>query len=94
MAAVGRALMSRPKFLLLDEPSTGLAPLMVEGLRDYIIDINRKRGLTALLVEQNVKMALSAATRGYVLESGAITLQGSSEELSNSEEVRKAYLGI
>jgi len=94
MAAVGRALMNRPKLLLLDEPSTGLAPLMVNELRNFIVDINRKRGVTILLVEQNVKMALRAAKRGYVLESGAITLQGSSEELSSSDAVRKAYLGI
>jgi len=94
MAAVGRALMNRPKLLLLDEPSTGLAPLMVNELRNFIMDINRKRGTAVLLVEQNVKMALSAAKRGYVLESGVVTLQGSSEELSGSDAVRKAYLGI
>jgi branched-chain amino acid transport system ATP-binding protein len=94
MAAVGRALMNRPKLLLLDEPSTGLAPLMVNELRNFIVDVNRKRGVTVLLVEQNVKMALRAAKRGYVLESGAITLEGSAEELSSSDAVRKAYLGI
>jgi len=94
MAAVGRALMNRPRLLLLDEPTTGLAPLMVNQLRDYIADINRETSLTVLLVEQNVKMALSIAERGYVLESGSITMQDSSETLSKSDEVRKAYLGI
>jgi len=94
MAAVGRALMNRPRLLLLDEPTTGLAPLMVNQLRDYIASINRETSLTVLLVEQNVKMALSIAERGYVLESGSITMQDSSEALSKSDEVRKAYLGI
>ena len=86
--------MNRPRLLLLDEPTTGLAPLMVNQLRDYIASINRETSLTVLLVEQNVKMALSIAERGYVLESGSITMQDNSEALSKSDEVRKAYLGI
>jgi len=94
MAAISRALMNRPKLLLLDEPTTGLAPLMVNELRDFIIGINKKRGVTILLVEQNVEMALSAAERGYVIESGAIALEGSSEELNHNDAVRKSYLGI
>ena len=92
MLAMGRALMSRPKLLLLDEPSMGLAPLLVKEIFSIIQDIN-KAGTTILLVEQNANMALSIASRAYVLETGYIALSGSAKELAASEEVRKAYLG-
>lgn len=92
MLAMGRALMSRPKLLLLDEPSMGLAPILVKQIFSIIKEIN-KTGTTILLVEQNAHMALSIAHRAYVLETGRIVLSGSAEELAASEEVRKAYLG-
>ncbi len=92
MLAMGRALMSRPKLLLLDEPSMGLAPLLIREIFSIIQDIN-KTGTTVLLVEQNANMALSIAHRAYVLETGRITLSGDAKELAASEEVRKAYLG-
>ena len=92
MLAMGRALMSRPKLLLLDEPSMGLAPLLIKEIFNIIVDIN-KSGTTVLLVEQNANMALSIANRAYVLETGRITLSGSAQELAASEDVRKAYLG-
>ncbi|MEA4988873.1 ABC transporter ATP-binding protein [Anaerovorax sp. IOR16] len=92
MLAMGRALMSRPKILLLDEPSMGLAPLLVREIFEIIKDIN-KSGTTVLLVEQNASMALSIAHRGYVIETGSIVLTGSGEELMKSNEVQKAYLG-
>lgn len=92
MLAMGRALMGRPKLLLLDEPSMGLAPLLVKEIFNIIQEIN-KSGTTVLLVEQNAHMALSIAHRAYVLETGKIVLAGSAKELANSEEVRKAYLG-
>lgn len=92
MLAMGRALMSRPKLLLLDEPSMGLAPLFVKEIFSIIQDINQT-GTTILLVEQNASMALSIANRAYVLETGRITLSGDAKELASSEEVRKAYLG-
>lgn len=92
MLAMGRALMSRPKLLLLDEPSMGLAPLLIREIFSIIVDIN-KTGTTILLVEQNANMALSIANRAYVLETGRITLQGEAKELAASEEIRKAYLG-
>ena len=92
MLAMGRALMSRPKLLLLDEPSMGLAPLLIKEIFNIIVDIN-KSGTTVLLVEQNANMALSIANRAYVLETGRITLSGSATELAASEAVRKAYLG-
>ena len=92
MLAMGRALMSRPKLLLLDEPSMGLAPLLIKEIFNIIVDIN-KSGTTVLLVEQNANMALSIANRAYVLETGRITLYGSAKELAASEDVRKAYLG-
>ena len=84
--------MSRPKILLMDEPSMGLSPLLVKEIFHIIQDIN-KDGTTILLVEQNAKMALAIADRAYVLETGKISLEGTGEELSASEEVRKAYLG-
>ena len=92
MLAMGRALMSRPKLLLLDEPSMGLAPLLIREIFSIIEDIN-KTGTTILLVEQNANMALSIADRAYVLETGRITLSGDAEKLAASEDVRKAYLG-
>ena len=92
MLAMGRALMSRPKILLLDEPSMGLAPLLVKEIFNIIKEINAS-GTTILLVEQNANMALSIADKAYVLETGRITLSGTAEELASSEEVRKAYLG-
>lgn len=92
MLAMGRAIMSRPKILLLDEPSMGLAPLLVKEIFSIIKDIN-EGGTTVLLVEQNANMALSIAHKAYVLETGRITLSGSASELAASEEVRKAYLG-
>ena len=92
MLAMGRALMSRPKLLLLDEPSMGLAPLLIKEIFNIIVDIN-KSGTTVLLVEQNANMALSIANRAYVLKTGRITLSGSAKELAASEDVRKAYLG-
>ena len=92
MLAMGRALMSRPKLLLLDEPSMGLAPLLIKEIFSIIEDIN-KSGTTVLLVEQNADMALSIANRAYVLETGRITLSGDAKKLAASEDVRKAYLG-
>ena len=92
MLAMGRALMSRPRLLLLDEPFMGLAPLLIKEIFAIIQDIN-KTGTTVLLVEQNANMALSIAHRAYVLETGRITLSGDAKELAASDEVRKAYLG-
>jgi len=92
MLAIGRALMARPRLLLLDEPSMGLAPVLVEQIFDTILDINRQ-GMTILLVEQNAAMALSIAHRGYVLETGSIALEGTAVELSENANVRRAYLG-
>ena len=92
MLAIGRALMNRPEMLLLDEPSMGLAPLVVKDIFDTIVEII-KGGTTVLLVEQNANMALSIAHRAYVLETGRITLSGDAKELAASDEVRKAYLG-
>jgi len=92
MLAMGRALMSRPKLLLLDEPSMGLAPLLIKEIFNIIVDIN-KTGTTVLLVEQNANMALSIANRAYVLETGRITISGDAKELAASEDIRKAYLG-
>ena len=93
MLAVARALMSRPKLLLLDEPSLGLAPQIVQGIFSLIRDIN-KEGVTILLVEQNAHMALKVANRGYVLETGEVKMSGLASDLAASDEVRKAYLGI
>ena len=92
MLAVGRALMSRPKVMMMDEPSLGLAPLIVKGIFEIIREINR-RGVTILLIEQNANMALKTADVGYVLETGRITLSGSGMELLSNEQVKKAYLG-
>ena len=92
MLAIGRALMCKPKMLLLDEPSMGLSPLLVQEIFSIIHDVNQS-GVTILLVEQNAKMALSIADRAYVLETGRITMEGDAKELLNNEQVRKAYLG-
>ncbi len=92
MLAVGRALMSRPRLIMMDEPSLGLAPLVVKGIFDIIKEIN-KRGVTILLIEQNANMALKTAHIGYVLETGEITLCGMGQELLANESVKKAYLG-
>ena len=92
MLATGRGMMSRPRLLLLDEPSMGLAPLLVHQIFETILDIN-EQGTTILLVEQNAHMALSIADRGYVLETGAVVLTGEAEELIDNDEVRCAYLG-
>ncbi len=93
MLAIGRALMSSPKLLMMDEPSMGLSPILVSEIFDIIKTIN-KAGTTVLLVEQNANMALSVSHRGYVLETGDIIAEGKSEELLNNELVKKAYLGI
>ena len=92
MLAIGRALMSKPELLLLDEPSMGLSPLLVEQIFDIVVDIN-KQGTTVLLVEQNALMALSIANRGYVLQTGTILMTDDAQTLLRSEMVRKAYLG-
>jgi branched-chain amino acid transport system ATP-binding protein len=92
MLAIGRALMSKPKFLLLDEPSMGLSPILVETIFQIIRDIN-KLGTTILLVEQNALLALQIATRGYVLQTGNIVMEDTGANLLKSELVRKAYLG-
>ena len=92
MLAMGRALMSKPKILLMDEPSMGLAPLLVKEIFNIIKDINSE-GTTILLIEQNAKMALSIANRAYVIETGSIVMSGTGEELSKSDEIKKAYLG-
>ena len=92
MLAVGRALMSRPKVIMMDEPSLGLAPIVVKGIFDIIKEIN-KQGVTVLLIEQNANMALKTADIGYVMETGRITLQGTGAELLTNEAVKAAYLG-
>ena len=92
MLAMGRALMSQPKLLLLDEPSMGLAPIFIQEIFEIIKDI-QKQGTTVLLIEQNANIALSIADRGYVLETGKVILSGTGKELLASDEVRKAYLG-
>ncbi len=92
MCAIGRALMARPKLLMLDEPSMGLAPIFVERIFEIVIEIN-KQGTPVLLVEQNALMALDVASRGYVLETGRVVLSGPAAELKTNDEVRKTYLG-
>ena len=94
MLAISRALMARPRLLLLDEPSMGLAPLVTRQIFEIITTITRERGTTVFLVEQNANLALQTADRGYVLENGRIALQGQAEALLNDENVQKAYLGI
>ena len=93
MLAIGRALMSRPRFLMLDEPSLGIAPLLVKSIFEKIVEINRTQGLTILLVEQNANLALDVSSYGYVLETGRVILEGPAAELKANPEVRAAYLG-
>jgi branched-chain amino acid transport system ATP-binding protein len=93
MLAIARALMTRPKVLLMDEPSLGLAPLIVQKIFDIIHDVNQSEGMTVLLVEQNANLALQAAQRGYVLETGTVTMEDEAQKLMHNEEIRKAYLG-
>lgn len=93
MLAIGRALMTRPKVLLLDEPSMGLAPNIIREIFRYIVDLQREYSLTVLLVEQNARSALRIANRGYVIETGRIVLEGTSEELLSNRDVQRAYLG-
>ncbi len=94
MLAIARALMARPRLLLLDEPSLGLAPLITRDVFDRLAEINREDGLTMLIVEQNASLALDIADRGYVLETGRIVVQGAAADLAADEDVRKAYLGF
>lgn len=93
MLAIARSLMMEPKLLILDEPSLGLAPIVVEEVFNIIKDIKTK-GVSILLIEQNLLQALSAADRGYVFETGRIVIKGSSKELLNNQDIKKAYLGI
>ncbi len=93
MLAIGRALMSRPSLLMLDEPSLGLAPIVIEQVFDRILELNKRTGLGVLLVEQNSAMALEIASRAFVLETGAITLSGPAETLARDPRIREAYLG-
>ncbi|MBP2300605.1 branched-chain amino acid transport system ATP-binding protein [Azospirillum picis] len=93
MLAIGRALMARPKLILMDEPSMGLSPLMVKEVFSIIQQINKDLGVTILLVEQNARMALQAAARGYIMENGKVVLDGTAEELRNNEDVKEFYLG-
>lgn len=93
MLAIGRALMARPKMLLLDEPSMGLSPLLVQEIFSIIRDVNQKTGTTVLLVEQNAKMALEIASRAYVMETGRIVMSGEASKLADTPEVKRAYLG-
>jgi len=92
MCAIGRALMARPRLLMLDEPSMGLAPIFVERIFETIVEVN-KQGTSILLVEQNALMALQVASRGYVLETGTVALADGAKALAQNEQVRKAYLG-
>jgi branched-chain amino acid transport system ATP-binding protein len=93
MLAIGRALMSQPKFLMMDEPSLGIAPLLVKTIFEKIVEINRERGLTILLVEQNANLALEVSRHGYVLETGRIILEGDSAALRQNPDIKRAYLG-
>ena len=93
MCAIGRALMARPKLLMLDEPSMGLAPIFVERIFETIVEVN-KQGTSILLVEQNALMALEVANRGYVLETGHVALADDAKKLRENEQVQKTYLGV
>jgi branched-chain amino acid transport system ATP-binding protein len=94
MLAIGRALLSKPKFLMLDEPSLGIAPLLVKAIFEKIVEINKTQGLTILLVEQNANLALDVSSYGYVLETGKVILEGPSADLKANPQVQAAYLGI
>jgi len=94
MVAIGRALMGRPKLLMLDEPSLGLAPQIIDGIFDAIVGLNRDQGLTVLLVEQNAQLALQVASHGYIMENGRIVLDGSAEKLLSNNDVQEFYLGF
>jgi branched-chain amino acid transport system ATP-binding protein len=93
MVAMGRALMARPRLLLLDEPSLGLAPQVVREIARAILAVNREDGVTVVLVEQNSRMALTLSSHAYVMETGRVALEGSSIDLKNNDEVRRLYLG-
>jgi branched-chain amino acid transport system ATP-binding protein len=94
MLAVGRALMSRPKLLMLDEPSLGLAPIVINLMFETIVRLNQQLGLTILLVEQNASLALGVCQRAYVLKTGAINMEGTGQELLHDQRVMESYLGI
>jgi branched-chain amino acid transport system ATP-binding protein len=94
MLAIGRALMAHPKLLLLDEPSLGLSPLMVQEIKKVVSEIRQRLGVSIILVEQNARMALKLADRGYVLVTGRIAVEGTAKELVGNDEVRRAYLGM
>ena len=94
MIAVGRALMANPKVVLLDEPSMGLAPQLVEEIFQIVQTLNRKEGVTFLLAEQNTNVALRYATYGYILENGRVVMDGAADDLQNNEDVKEFYLGI
>lgn len=94
MLAMARAMMSRPKLLLMDEPSMGLSPILVDEIFRTIIKLNRERGVTILLVEQNAQMALYVSNRAYVMETGEITTSGPAQDLLHNDDIKKAYLGI
>jgi branched-chain amino acid transport system ATP-binding protein len=94
MVAIGRALMSRPKMILLDEPSMGLAPQLVEQIFEIVKQINEQEGVTILLAEQNTNIALRYAKFGYILESGRVVMEGEAEQLRNNEDVKEFYLGL
>ena len=94
MMAIGRALMSRPKMILLDEPSMGLAPQLVEEIFEIVKNLNQKEGVSFLLAEQNTNIALKYATYGYILENGRVVMDGTAEDLKNNEDVKEFYLGL
>jgi len=93
MLATGRAMMARPRMILLDEPSMGLAPLVVDQIFDIVLKLNREQGITILLVEQNVKLALAVSSYAYILENGEVALEGASAALADDEGIQRAYLG-
>ncbi|RLG41637.1 MAG: branched-chain amino acid ABC transporter ATP-binding protein, partial [Thermoproteota archaeon] len=94
MLAIGKGLMGNPKLLMLDEPSLGLAPMLVDKIFETIVQINKEKGTTILVAEQNAYMALTSAHRAYVIENGVTVMEGTGEELLGNEHVKKAYLGI
>ena len=94
MLAIGRALMGRPRLIMFDEPSMGLSPVLVEQIFETILRLNREQGLTILLVEQDVRLALRVASHAYILENGEVSLQGPAQQLMDDPAVRRAYLGV